>query len=172
MAILHCFDSPVPTQANLLDHDSAETIEDSDFYDPNMAVHQDYGWDMQNEQAFFKDHKSWLSPTTDVKEIEDEDKILLPSHVLGFILRNRKWARFNVDLIQSVKYTSGFNALVLPDGHKETVRALVATHARTPIMTETSSISEHSIDLVRGKGEGLVILLHGAPGMDIHAPTF
>jgi hypothetical protein len=170
MAILHHFNSPVPTDANLLDHDHGETVDEPDptnVYDANMAVHQDYTWDMQYEQAFFKDHKSWRASTTDVEEIHEEDKILLPPHVLGFVLRSRKWARFNVDLIEPVKYTTGFDALVLPEGHKETVRALVANHARIPTMAEKNSHAEHSIDLVRGKGEGLVILLHGAPGIDL-----
>jgi hypothetical protein len=174
MAILHCFNSPVPNQPTLTDHNHGETVEEPDIsntFEENMTIHQDYVWDMHYEQVFFKDHKSWLSPTTDVEEIEDEDRILLPPHVLGFVLRSRKWARFNIELIQPVKYTSGFDALVLPDGHKETVRALVATHARTPIMPENSLYAENSIDLVRGKGEGLVILLHGAPGMNFHTST-
>jgi hypothetical protein len=177
MAILRHFDSPVPTtEANQLDHNYGETVDDqghNNVHDVNMDmdmnIHSDYGWDMQYEQAYFRVHKSWRASTTDAKEIEDEDKILLPPYVLGFVLRSRKWARFNVDLIEPVRYTSGFDALVLPDGHKDTVRALVATHARTPTMSETSSQAEHSIDLVRGKGEGLVILLHGAPGMHLHA---
>jgi hypothetical protein len=176
MAILRHFDSPMPTtEAYQVDHNYGETVDDLDHrnnhaVEMDMNIHSDYGWDMQYEQAFFRSHKSWRAPTTDAKEIEDEDKILLPPYVLGFVLRSRKWARFNVDLIEPVKYTSGFDALVLPDGHKDTVRALVATHARTPAMSEKGSQAEHSIDLVRGKGEGLVILLHGAPGM--HLRTF
>jgi hypothetical protein len=172
MAMLHFFNLSQPGDINLTEHDHGETADEPEMaysYDPSMIVHQDYAWDIQYEQAFFKDHKSWLVHTTDADEVDDEDRILLPPHVLGFVLRSRKWARFNVDLIQPVKYTSGFDALVLPDGHKETVRALVATHARLPAMPEKSSLAEHSIDLVRGKGEGLVILLHGAPGIHLHA---
>jgi hypothetical protein len=172
MAILHHFDSPVPTDVNLLGHNHGEIAEEHNIYgisDDLMNVHDDYSWDMQYEQAFFKDHKSWRASATDVEEIDQEDKILLPPHVLGFVLRSRKWARFKIDLIEPVQYTSGFDALVLPYGHKETVRALVATHARAPTMPDKSSYTEHSIDLVRGKGEGLVILLHGAPGMCLHA---
>jgi hypothetical protein len=128
------------------------------------SVHNDYEWDMQYEQAFFAEHKSWLSPTAESIDIEDDDKVLLPPHVLGFVLRSRKWARFNIDLIRPVKYTTGFESLVLPEGHKETVRALVANHARVPATLSENLDAERSIDLVRGKGEGLVILLHGAPG--------
>lgn len=63
----------------------------------------------------------------------------------------------------------GFNDLVLPAGHKDIVRALVNTHARGPITSgpgdEQTSTMAREIDLVSGKGKGLIILLHGAPGV-------
>ena len=167
--MLHYPHAPPPTGGitNLSMHNQGETHDENNApYDMNNTevIHQDYGWDLQYEQAFFEGHKSWLAPTSDPEDIEDEDKILLPPHVHGFILRSRRWARFNVDLIRPVAYTSGFDSLVLPDGHKETVRALVANHAQQPSAPAKSALAENSIDLVRGKGEGLVILLHGAPG--------
>jgi hypothetical protein len=169
MAMLHYYKAPPPTGvSNLTMHNPGETQDEHHGGQPKVyleSIHQDHDWDLQYEQAFFEEHKSWLAPTADPEDIEEEDKLLLPPHVLGFVLRSRKWARFNVDLIRPVSYTSGFDALVLPDGHKETVRALVANHARIPSIPSKSSQTEQSIDLVRGKGEGLVILLHGAPGI-------
>lgn len=61
----------------------------------------------------------------------------------------------------------GFDKLVLPPGHKDIVRALVRTHAsklegpkpKSPVKTQ------REFDIVKGKGKGLIILLHGAPGM-------
>ena len=146
-------------------HNYGETYD----YDPNNPersnnVHSDHEWDLLYESAYIEEGYSWLAPTADPDEIEDDDKILLPPHVLGWVLRSRKWVRFNVDFIQDVSYTSGFDALVLPPGHKETVRALVANHARGPAESTKISSDDNSIDLVRGKGQGLVILLHGAPG--------
>ena len=50
--------------------------------------------------------------------------------------------------------------MVIPDDYKKAVKALVENHAvgsRNPI--------GHHFDLVRGKGKGLVILLHGVPGV-------
>ena len=61
----------------------------------------------------------------------------------------------------------GFQKLVLPDGHKDIVRALVNTHARrvTGGTRPTTTQPKHEFDLVKGKGQGLIILLHGAPGV-------
>ena len=55
----------------------------------------------------------------------------------------------------------GFQKLVLPDGHKEIVRALINTHAQKA----DSDASRREFDVVKGKGRGLIILLHGAPGV-------
>ena len=130
----------------------------------NDWVHKDYSWQTESENAFFEDYKAVLTPTTDLEDIEDEEKLLLPPYVYGFVLQTRKWAKFEIDKIRDVTYSSGFDDLVLPAGHKETVRALVANHARMPGSVGSQMNGQLSIDLVRGKGKGLVILLHGAPG--------
>lgn len=63
----------------------------------------------------------------------------------------------------------GFDKLVLPRGHKDIVRALVKTHARKVTSGRGSAPvtinSLREFDLVKGKGRGLIILLHGAPGV-------
>lgn len=52
--------------------------------------------------------------------------------------------------------SSAFDDLVISDEYKRTVKALVKNHA-------LGLGNSHQIDLVRGKGKGLVILLHGVP---------
>ncbi len=75
----------------------------------------------------------------------------------------------DIDLIQEIKPAEegdqdGYNDLVLPDGHKDIVRALVKTHSRVPrLLSQDNGARE--FDLVKGKGKGLIILLHGAPGV-------
>ena len=152
---------------NLTPHNTGEThAEEQGPFDGSEHddIHQDHDLDLQLESAFLDEHQSWLVATVEPGDIEDEDKILLPSRVYAFALRLRKFVRLDVNRIEEVTYTSGFDALVLPDGHKETVRALVANHARGPVNHDANS-PDHGIDLVRGKGEGLVVLLHGAPGV-------
>ncbi|KLU87170.1 hypothetical protein MAPG_06173 [Magnaporthiopsis poae ATCC 64411] len=53
---------------------------------------------------------------------------------------------------------TAFGQLVLPPGHKEMVTSLVTQHFR-------DKASGGNADIVRGKGKGLIILLHGAPGV-------
>jgi hypothetical protein len=64
----------------------------------------------------------------------------------------------------------GFDDLELPEGHKNVVQALVQTHFRRYEKKKAGEEEddEQEFDLVRDKGKGLIILLHGAPGMFVH----
>ena len=137
----------------------------------NDFIHKDYDWESLREELFVDEHKTILAPTTDPNDIEDEEKILFPPFVYGFVLRSRRWATFDIDLIRDVDYSRGFEDLVLPPGHKETVRALVTNHSRSSSRMRATEHDERSIDLVKGKGKGLVILLHGAPGESVFSFT-
>lgn len=82
-----------------------------------------------------------------------------------------------VDLIEDIPQNrgekDGFDRLVLPDGHKDIVRALVKTHARIIGKDEKdadrndvlSQPKMRQFDVVKGKGKALILLLHGAPGV-------
>lgn len=48
-----------------------------------------------------------------------------------------------------------FNRLVLDDQMKDLIRALVSTQAST----------KRTNDIIQGKGNGLILLLHGSPGV-------
>ncbi|CAN9363871.1 unnamed protein product [Alternaria alternata] len=178
MAMLRYYTTLSPVGVgNLVGHNLRETYEETvnptvtdgvcaeDGCCDNELVHKDYGWDMQHEERYMEDHRFDLEPMTDPNDLDDDERLLLPPFVYGFVLRSRKWAKFSIESIRNVEYTSGFNDLVLPTGHKETVRALVANHARLPTSRDSGAQNQKSIDLVRGKGKGLVILLHGAPGV-------
>ncbi|KIX95890.1 uncharacterized protein Z520_08598 [Fonsecaea multimorphosa CBS 102226] len=92
--------------------------------------------------------------------------VLLPGRVYGYVLLSRNWYPLDishVDIVPKVKpgENDGFQKLVLPNGHKEIVRALINTHARKL----EADKSRYEFDVVKGKGKGLIILLHGAPGV-------
>ena len=55
---------------------------------------------------------------------------------------------------------AGFNDLVIPEEYKKAVKALVKNHA-----LGSRNANSHHVDLIRGKGKGLIILLHGVPGV-------
>jgi SpoVK/Ycf46/Vps4 family AAA+-type ATPase len=65
---------------------------------------------------------------------------------------------------------AGFDDLVIPKRYRDLLVALVDSHASGLQRGEEKSKSANmnqkptQIDLVRGKGQGLIILLHGPPG--------
>ena len=62
----------------------------------------------------------------------------------------------NIETIEPVKWNQmAFDRLVLEDKSKELIKALVTVHVSTNKMG----------DIISGKGTGLIILLHGSPGV-------
>ncbi|KAI0442772.1 hypothetical protein F4803DRAFT_562077 [Xylaria telfairii] len=101
----------------------------------------------------FKDHNNQhiLNPRP-VDDLDYEDLMLLPCEIHGFVLRNRQWITLRV--------------ADLSEQHKSAIQALVKVHenAATKQGNSTRTIG-NSIDLVKGKGTGLILLLHGEPGV-------
>ncbi|KAK0716568.1 hypothetical protein B0T21DRAFT_63836 [Apiosordaria backusii] len=119
--------------------------------------------------------------------VTDDDYLIMSYMAFGFILHSRKWAQLDLKYLAPVRYPNvatdaqrltvdvtgkmdhqsvptrlAFDQLVLPDGHKDMVLSLIAQHYRD----KASQTGEREqIDIVRGKGKGLVLLLHGAPGV-------
>ncbi|KAL9002052.1 MAG: hypothetical protein Q9188_004998 [Gyalolechia gomerana] len=99
------------------------------------------------------------------RELKDEDLMLLPARVMAYALRDRKFVALNIDNLQEVEtYTKGWDDLRLVPGHKEMLKGLVATHLNDR-ESRLANGDKHNYDLVRGKGEGLIVLLHGVPGV-------
>ena len=129
----------------------------------NDAHVNDYSMETSVADEFRRESRVAWDLVDDPEELEDSDKILLSYRVFGYVLRNRKWAEFNIELLKDVRYNDGWSRLQLPDGHKDTVLALVQNHA----LNASKKLAESflTMDLVRGKGKGLIILLHGEPGV-------
>ncbi|KAL9622669.1 MAG: hypothetical protein Q9160_002979 [Pyrenula sp. 1 TL-2023] len=53
--------------------------------------------------------------------------------------------------------------LVLPKDHRHIIRSQVREHFRKKRLN--AGLANDEVDIVRGKGKGLIILLHGAPGV-------
>ncbi|WDK23005.1 ATPase [Colletotrichum graminicola] len=94
--------------------------------------------------------------------------MLMQPYVYAFVLRSRQWVNVRTSDLHDVMFENSFQDLVIPVDHKETVRALVKTHedARASHLFGACIPSIGSaLDLVKGKGAGLIILLHGPPGV-------
>ncbi|GAB7359523.1 hypothetical protein MBLNU230_g6167t1 [Neophaeotheca triangularis] len=99
----------------------------------------------------------------------DDCIILFPREMWGFVLRTREFTRLDVLRITEVApRVQSFDELVLPDEHRRIVQGLVETHSRglRPVQDAMGNkgLGERE-DLVRGKGKGVIILLHGVPGV-------
>ncbi|KAF2855694.1 hypothetical protein T440DRAFT_551058 [Plenodomus tracheiphilus IPT5] len=132
------------------------------------TVHDDIGYELLRRSNFLSDHPKLLKETE--KRLGDDRYMLLPYRMYGYVLLSRKWYPLDIDLLEDIveskSQSDGFDDLVLPEDHKEIVRALVKTHARGPRSTsDKEAKATRQMDLVKGKGKGLIILLHGVPGV-------
>ncbi|KAK5655669.1 hypothetical protein OQA88_5602 [Cercophora sp. LCS_1] len=98
------------------------------------------------------------SPSTPSRHpLTDEQCFLATAVVRGFCFTEKKFLEFFVDKLRPVTWNAScFEQLVLPSQQKELVQALVAEHAQ-----ETKGFD----DIVKGKGRGLILVLHGPPGV-------
>ncbi|KAI2619431.1 P-loop containing nucleoside triphosphate hydrolase protein [Hypomontagnella submonticulosa] len=110
------------------------------------------------------------------KIMEQKDFIrLLPGEVPGYVLRNRKWVQLDANLLQwagghgqdnkDLADAAGWKDLVLPRGHKDIVLAMVKNHTAGTKILKSGVGHTPEVDLVKGKGKGCIILIHGAPGV-------
>ena len=106
--------------------------------------------------------------------LSDDYVMLLPFRIYGYAMLNRKWFPLNINQVNDITpdqvrmTTAGYEDLVLPDGHKKLLQAIVKNQVRDPkhkINGREEGPDEFQMDVVRGKGKGLIILLHGAPGV-------
>ncbi|KAJ6111187.1 hypothetical protein N7486_003422 [Penicillium sp. IBT 16267x] len=90
-------------------------------------------------------------------KIDPNDYVLLPRRMIGYSFRDRKFVRLNVELLKPImKSEHVFRDLKIDEEHKRMIRALINSHFQR---------EGPSLDLIQGKGSGLVILLHGPPGV-------
>ncbi|KAJ0354372.1 hypothetical protein COL154_001927 [Colletotrichum chrysophilum] len=118
----------------------------------------------ESEAKAWFDRDSFLGKKTNWKEWSwsDEDIALLPRRVFAYILRERKFTRIDV---RSIEFNTNQGNLTLDQiqmkpERRRMIRSAVAAHFRGKQGPSTSDL-----DPIRGKGKGLVILLHGAPGV-------
>ncbi|KAM0248303.1 hypothetical protein ACHAP5_003473 [Fusarium lateritium] len=103
------------------------------------------------------------------QNLTDEDLCLLPSRLLVYSLRHRKFVHAHVEsLKQPPTMSNPFDELKIPHARKHLIKSIVQDHFdKKSILRdlETEGLEPMEQDFIRGKGKGLIILLHGAPGV-------
>ncbi|KAF2095320.1 P-loop containing nucleoside triphosphate hydrolase protein [Rhizodiscina lignyota] len=93
---------------------------------------------------------------------------LLPPRVLGYALHEKEWAQFNVKALGPVQWEGQKQAwknLELDPLEKERIRLLVKNHILLREGKNKVRPEDLVGDLIGGKGQGLVLLFHGVPGV-------
>jgi hypothetical protein len=93
----------------------------------------------------------------------DEQYLICPPRVLGYHLMEKKWVELQVTCVNDIEKGRGsdaFGKLELSQDKKELIEELVRGHSNDKVLENNTPRSKMD-DLTKGKGEGLVILLHG-----------
>ena len=125
---------------------------------------------LADEDNFATDPTMRTAEANDAKQkFGDEDLALLPSRLLVYSLRHRKFINADVGSLKPITIVPDpFKDLKISDDYKRLIKATVRDHfEKKRIQKDLETNGNESIDqdFIRGKGKGLVILLHGAPGV-------
>jgi len=84
--------------------------------------------------------------------------LLLPPRIHGYGLDDKKWMTLTIEDIREIEWNEDAfdRRLVLSFNKKELIKALITVHI--------GNSNNRSSDIIEGKGNGLIILLHGGPG--------
>ncbi|RAH71883.1 ATP-binding protein [Aspergillus aculeatinus CBS 121060] len=133
-------------------------------YDGSHYKHvRDHGRVMIDPAGYKKHHNSHMNGwETEVTEIAtamtDEHRLLATPWVRGFSLRKKEWRAFVVDEVEDIVWSKdAFDSLVLPRGQQDLKKLILAV---------AKAQSHDSFDdVVHGKGQGVILLLSGPPGV-------
>lgn len=77
--------------------------------------------------------------------------------IYGFSLSSKQWVKFYVDNIRDIRWDdNAFPNLVLPGDYKELIISFVQSQLKNKDVFD---------DVIEGKGQGIVLLLTGDPGV-------
>lgn len=127
---------------------------------------------VSGHDVFLRNHASrsrWEEMGPLSENLRPEDLVLLPKHTFAYTLRERKFVALDINHLKPVIREKGvFSRLKILKDYKDIIRGLVSSHFEKKDLERTltgNSLEMLGQDLIRGKGKGLVILLHGAPGV-------
>lgn len=102
----------------------------------------------------------------DIEQEPSETSLLpMPPDIHGFYLNEKKWIKLFIDDVHPVSWnTMAFERLVLPSRIKDLIRALVMVRTSHRAVKEGLGIAGKRTDITSGKGNGLIMLMHGGPG--------
>ncbi|KAG8159498.1 hypothetical protein KVR01_010135 [Diaporthe batatas] len=173
MDAFHWFDREDPIEIKFWDGPARLKLlgESRDISQTEEDFTKRYELTLLKHDPFIRDHnenKPWLQEyTTDLtSHFHDEQYILLPQRLIAYSFRGRKFFMANVDCVSPMALTkNSFRDLKINPDHKRMVNSLAQSHFEKQDMRRNSKVANLDQDFIRGKGAGLIILLHGVPGV-------
>ncbi|KAI1180208.1 hypothetical protein F4777DRAFT_365176 [Nemania sp. FL0916] len=154
----------------------------------SVAVWQQKDWLDKDGFLRASGKRSLGSNASSTTVLDPEHYALLPRRLFAYVLRDRKVVCVDIN---NLELTSAkvdvFDSLIIDKKYKAIVEGLVSSHfAKKKLERRYFGVSRarsQSQDIIQGKGRGLVILLHGVPGvgktataeavaMENHKPLF
>ncbi|KAJ7751769.1 P-loop containing nucleoside triphosphate hydrolase protein [Mycena maculata] len=134
----------------------------------------DFSWEADDDDEEAADALFWAEGSLSAEEfavfkadqaakkaargLTDEETLLATNVLRGFSFTEKKWFQLFIENFSEIKWNeASFDRLVLPESSKTLIRALVSSQLRA----EGSKFD----DIIKGKGRGLVTVLHGPPGV-------
>jgi len=103
------------------------------------------------------DPEKSIDNDSDLPHFDDTDYMICNDCIPGFSLANKRWCLFNVEFLKDVAFNKdAFPALILPTVQKDMICSLVTAHSDQNLSFD---------DVIKGKGKGMIFLLHGVPGV-------
>ncbi|POS70851.1 hypothetical protein DHEL01_v210757 [Diaporthe helianthi] len=97
---------------------------------------------------------------------DEEQYVLLPQRLVAYSFRSRKFFMADIHRVSPVVSTKhSFRDLKINPDHKRMVKSLALSHFEKQEMKRHTDSANMDQDFIRGKGAGLIILLHGVPGV-------
>lgn len=89
--------------------------------------------------------------------LKDKHALIAPGRLPGFALQEKIWGFFQVSKLKEIKWSpNAYQSLEIDKTNKSLLLNLVKSHQLAG--------PEERHDIIPGKGNGLIFLLHGSPG--------
>lgn len=137
-------------------------------------IQKDYGVESMDFNGTIKDDpflfacQQWDKPGLESKvpPADKVDPVLLPQRMLAYILRERMFCEADVNRLQPLKkQLDAFDDLKIDRNNKRLVKSLVDSHFRNKEVEKLGGERQTNQDIIQGKANNLIILLHGVPGV-------
>ncbi|KAJ3534860.1 hypothetical protein NM208_g7373 [Fusarium decemcellulare] len=96
----------------------------------------------------------------------DEDLLFCSHRVLGFSFEEKRWGAFAVSKLKGPMWNeTAFDKVILPQVQLGLIKDLVLSHRTRPGTGGSENDGDDDDDIIEGKGQGLIGLLSGNPGV-------